>query len=325
MHNSLLKKYIIIFLILLLNLSYCKSEKNLANFGFGVEKKHQNIIIYLNAGIFTLRDQKIDKEIFEKILNQIESEIRNLTSIEIKPIFDQPQDSVFIIENVLKRKTNPDIHSQMKDNSYTFLNPFLVEDVKNYQKYFLSSSMNQYLFRQVNYDIIIIPYPLLIDFSYSNKFDKFYSRYIEIGFAKGRTTLDQLGIIVFLDYSNPDSSENVNRLKTAFISFILGINPDYLINNSCNCSIHTSYEDILKTQNNCDQKKCSDFKNFIRMRNQLLHLYYLNNKGLLTKNCDKIGKFNQNLEFYLKFTHLDLYLQNLFKKNFENLKKKCNL
>jgi len=258
------------------------------------------------VGIFTFEDQEIQRkeiqDLFQKVITELKQKFND---IELIPVFDQPQDAPFIMGRGISKRLNPNIQKFQINVKFNYINNFIVEIPHQYasKKYFLSSQLHHFLYSQVRYDILLIPFPIASDFHYNSTKRELEFHDSEIGISKGRTALDKLGIITYIDYKNIDSMSNQELIKKSLLSFILSL------------PLETTLE-FLK-------KDCFECDNYLKKRKKIFDIYNNFHNGNLKQGCEDLSLYWKNwIEHPFIKKHSLVIIQQL-EENYEILQKRC--
>ncbi len=292
------KNFFLLLILMFCYFLYCGFyQKNLpiGAPGIGVKKENSKFIIHFNVGIFTFLDLEITREEVEFLLQESIKEIqKEYDFLVLKPIVDQPLDSVFVIEKSTKKKINPLIQKYPLNAEWESINSLIVKNVSNDQKYFILSELENFFYNQVRYDLILLPLPLINNTNIEKE-----NLILEMQYyiSKGRKSLDKMSFSVSLDYKNIKKNPSIRKLKKILLSFIFYLHPDLI-------------------------DELPENPNYPYIRKQILDLYERYNSGKKIK-CQEVDaiqeKLNQNF-IYLKnskFFRVPLEL------NLNFLKKKC--
>jgi CO dehydrogenase/acetyl-CoA synthase alpha subunit len=141
------------------------------------------------------------------------------------------------------------------------------------------------------------------DFHYNSTKRELEFHDSEIGISKGRTALDKLGIITYIDYKNIDSMSNQELIKKSLLSFILSL------------PLETSLE-FLK-------KDCFECDNYLKKRKKIFDIYNNFHNGNLKQGCEDLSLYWKNwIEHPFIKKHSLVIIQQL-EENYEILQKKC--
>jgi hypothetical protein len=296
----------ILFLLILTNCTFFKENKPIQSPGLGVYKKNDIYQIYFDVGIFTFEDQEIQRKEIQDLFQKVITELKQkFIDIELIPVFDQPQDAPFIMRRGISKRLNPNIQNFPINVKFNYINNFIVEishqDAS--KKYFLSSQLHHFLYSQVRYDILLIPFPIASDFHYNSSKTELEFHDSEIGISKGRTALDKLGIITYIDYKNIDSMSNQELIKKSLLSFILSL------------PLETTLE-FLK-------KDCFECDNYLKIRKKIFDIYNNFHNGNLKQGCEDLSLYWKNwIENPFIKKHSLVLIQQL-EENYEILQKRC--
>ncbi len=304
MKQFLLSK--ISFLLLLTNCSFFKENKPIQSPGLGVYQKNDVYQIYFDVGIFTFEDQEIQRKDVEDLFQKNIAELKQkFIDIELIPVFDQPQDALFIMKRGISKRLNPNIINLKINTNFNYINSFIIEIPHNNvsKKYFLSSQLHHFLYSQVRYDILLIPFPIASDFHYDPSKSELEFHDSEIGISRGRTALDKLGIITYIDFKNINSISNLKLIKKSLLSFLLTL------------PIETSLE-FLK--NDCDE--CD---NYLKKRKKIFDIYINFNNGNLKEGCEDLSLYWKDwIEHPFIKKHPLVVIQQI-EENYKILQKRC--
>ncbi|GIX43259.1 MAG: hypothetical protein KatS3mg129_2992 [Leptospiraceae bacterium] len=307
-HNRLL--ILCLIGILSASCSFFEENKPIQSPGLGINIKNNTYHIYFDVGILTFENDEISRETIEKLFHIVIQELeKQWNDIKLHPVFDQPQDGPFLMERVVSKKLNPYIETFRLKKKYLYHNNFIIEEIpeeensKEPEKFFLSSQLHHFLYSQVRYDVLIIPFAILSDFDYNNKRRETEINHIELGLAKGRTALDKMGIIIHLDYTNPVNQQNIMRLKQALISLILAL--------------------PIEISNNFLEKNCKECDQYLRIRKNIFTLYFDFNKGKIKEGCKNLAKYWIEWQSFPYIEEQNKVLKKQIEENFEILKKRC--
>lgn len=310
MKNKISIKIVLMFMFFNSTCSFFEENKPIQPPGLGIEIKDNSYQIHFDVGILTFENYEISRDKIEHLFNQAIEELeKKWKNIKLNPVFDQPQDAPFLMERVVSKRLNPYIATFRLKKKFLYHNNFIIEEVleedanKIAEKYFLSSQLHHFLYSQVRYDILIIPFPILSDFDYNNQRKEKEIHFLELGVAKGRTALDKLGLIIYIDYKNLDSPQNIQNLKLGLISFIMALPVD----------ISNKFLDYL-----C--KECNDY---MTIRNHIFDLYYNFNKGKKPIGCKNLAKDWIAWQVHPFIENHNKIIKKQLTENFEALKKQC--
>jgi len=296
---------IFIFLILT-NCAFFKENKPIQSPGLGVYKKNNVYQIYFDVGIFTFEDQEIQRKDVEELFEKVIAELKQkFIDIELIPVFDQPQDAPFIMGRGISKRLNPNIVNLKINTKFNYINNFIVEiphqDAS--KKYFLSSQLHHFLYSQVRYDILLIPFPIASDFYYEPSKRELEFHDSELGISRGRTALDKLGIITYVNYKNIDSMSNQELIKKSLLSFTLSL------------PLEISLE-FLKNH-------CSECDNYLKKRKKIFDIYNNFNKGNLKQGCKDLSLYWKDWIEHPFIKIHPLIITQQIEENYEILQKRC--
>lgn len=286
-----------LFLIFInFNCKFLKENRPLTTPGLGIEKENSKFLIYFDIGIFTIPDNKIEKNQFINLTNQVILEIeKEFDFLQLKPIIDQPLDALFIIQKTPKRKKNLLIQKkEINFQEWELYNPIILQNKQNKKLYFIFSEVENYFYNQVRYDIITFPLEIYNDSNISNQFILENHFFI----SKGRSALDKLSYFVYLDYQNLENLDNFRKLKNSILSLIFYLEPEQI--------------NYLNKE-----------KEYISIRKEIFEVYHNYNKGKRKIKCSDLILLKEKLDKNLLYKQNSHYFKIPLEENFDFFKKKC--
>ncbi len=308
MNFSLILK--LIFISIFFNCIFFEKNKPIQSPGLGIKIKNNEYHLFFDIGLFTFQNDEVQRTEIENLINIVKQDIENQWNfLKIHPIIDQPLDAPFVMEKVVSKKLNPFIQTFRLKKKFIYHNNFIIEDNTENSPtkgkyFFLSSQLHHYLYSQVRYDLIIIPYEIISDFDYNNSRREIETHNLELGLAKGRTALDKLAAIITLDYKNPLSEKNLDNVKKGLISTIWNVP-----------------EEVSFQFDN----KCKECNQYILMRKRIFDLYFQFNSGNVKEGCSNLAKYWIDWENHSIIEKHNEIIKKQIQENFETLKKRCNI